>query len=95
VAAVVCYVEGRQTVDSITRAVDYAMGKLMREAPPSSALTVRAFYRTGAIDASALCGAISRVRSSCLPVEMGTTLVPVVALHDQNTVLSLCGLRFQ
>jgi hypothetical protein len=87
-------VEGDQTEDSLTRAVDYALGKLTREAPASSALTVRAFYRTGSVDVKDLSNAISTVRCG-LQVDLGTTLVPVVALHDENTVLSLCGLRFQ
>ncbi|XP_059481869.1 uncharacterized protein LOC132200428 [Neocloeon triangulifer] len=97
VAAMVCYVEGHQTLDSLTQAVDYAMGKLLREAPPSSALTVRAFYRTGAVDAEILSEAISRVQSGLREkrIALGATLVPVLSLHDENTVLSLCGLRFQ
>ncbi|XP_065347839.1 uncharacterized protein LOC135944668 [Cloeon dipterum] len=97
VAAVVCYVEGEQTLDSLTHAVEYAMGKLLREAPAASALTVRAFYRTGALDAEVLQEAISRVQSVLLEkrIEMGATLVPVVGLQDEHTVLSLCGLRFQ
>lgn len=86
--------EGQQSEDSLARAVEYALGKLTREAPASSALTVRAFYRTGSVDVSTLCRAIERVRAD-LQVELGTTLVPVIALHDENTVLSLCGLRFQ
>jgi hypothetical protein len=97
VAAVVCYVEGFQTSDSLSRAVDYALKKLLRDAPANSALTFRAFYRTGDISVSDLSTALDTAREELAKngVGMGNSLIPVCALHDTNTVLSLCGLRYQ
>ncbi|KAF4530126.1 hypothetical protein B566_EDAN001383 [Ephemera danica] len=97
VAAVVCYVEGRQDSASLCLAVDYALGKLLREAPANSALSLRAFYRTGSIVSAELCAALDSAREDLARqgLSLGCTLIPVCALHDQNTVLSLCGLRYQ
>jgi diphthine-ammonia ligase len=97
VAAVVCYVEGTQDSASLCRAVDYALGKLLRDAPANSALSMRAFYRTGSLLTAELCAALESAREDLARQGyfLGCTLIPVCALHDQNTVLSLCGLRYQ
>ena len=97
VAAIVCYLEGPQNSTTLGRAVAYALGKLLREAPANTALTLRAFYRTGTLSVSELSSALNSGREDLARqgIGMGCSLVPVRALHDSNTVLSLCGLRYQ